>query len=250
MNEQARIPVICVDPSAVSAFAIFNSNDWSQPATRGVIQACATELAALEYTTKQIVALCRSARAACLPHFETLKKSWGSGPVDTTEAIFFGQIPALHVLARAFFGSVKSLLDLNAQLLSTEGVVGIGIDGFHRKKDVYGGVVISSLDHNVTKGRERVAAAIKELLLEHKAAWADELIRFRDVLVHPLRGAQQLMFELRLESRGDSLVYVDAVPPHIGTQSIAAYAEQRVGNVRELSSQVVEALQSGRPTSA
>jgi len=248
MNEDAPIRIICVHAASVPALAMFNANEWSNPATQGVIQACATELAGLQYTADQIVASCASARVACLPHFETLTASWGNGPRDMSRLLFFGQVPAVHVLARAFLSGVKSLLDLSAELLSTEGVVGIPIDGFHREKGVYGGVVINALDRNVKKGRGPIAEAIKTLFLQHKARWADDLIQFRDLLVHPLRGAQELMFELKLESRDGALQYVDATPPSVGGQSIGAYVVQRLTDARELCTGVLVELRGGRPT--
>lgn len=246
MSTEERIPVICIHPSCVPALTLFNPNIWSNPASRGVIQACATELAGLHYTTDQIVILCNTAKTACVPHFETLKRSWGTDPIDPSRLAFFGQVPSLHVHSRAFFAGTKSLLDLIADLLSTEEVVGGAIHGFHRVKGVYGGAVINALDRNVKKGRAQVAAAIKALLIQQKAGWIDDLIQFRDLLTHPLRGAQQLMFGLQVELRDGKLVYVDATPPQIGNQPIATYAVERLADATALSSNLLAALLRAR----
>jgi hypothetical protein len=226
-----------------SAFTLFNPNDWVGE-SRGVVQSCATELAVLEYTTARIETLCATARELCSRHFETLNSQWQTSPWNLSRVIYFGQVPELHVLIEGFFAGLKSLLDLDSQLLTTEGVVGVAVDGFHRAKGVYGGSVINALENNVRKGKEAVAAAVKDLAMKHKALWIDAAIASRDVLVHPLRGAQQLMFEIRIETSNGSLVYLDAVPPHVGETPIAQYTAERVEHVRQFSVELLEELRN------
>lgn len=235
MNIATSIPVVCLDATTVGAFSIFNPNNW-EGGTRGVIQSCATELAVLEYSAKRIGTICLSAKDLCHPHFENIRRQWRTSPWDLAKTVFYGQVPELHILIEGFFAGLKSLLDLNAQLLSTGGVVSVSLDGFHRKKAVYGGAVLNALDRNAKKGKQRVAIAIRKLITKHKGLWIDEAIGSRDLLVHPSRGVQQLMFELQVEDRYGTLVLVDLVAPHVGTVAINKYAQARVGDIKQFSS--------------
>jgi len=241
MDLDGRIPVICLDPSAGSAFDIFNPNDW-RGASRGFVQSCATEFAVLQYSANRIETICASAKAQCSGHFERLQKQWQGAPWDLTKFACFGQLPELHVLIAGFFTGLKSLLDLNAQLISAEGTVDVVLDGFHRAKGVYGGVVINALENNVKKGKEPVAAALRALVTSHKKLWIDDAINSRDLLVHPMRGAQQLMFEIRVESHDGSLVYLGALPPRVGERTIGRYAADQISNVRDLSTSLLQEL--------
>lgn len=140
MSDESRVPVFCVDESAVAAFSLFNPNDWMGQ-SRGVVQSCATELSVLRYSAARIEKLCANAKDACNHHFQNLNAQWQTSPWDLARLVYFGQVPELHVLIEGFFAGLKSLLDLDSQLLTTEGVVGAAVDGFHRSKDVYGGTV-------------------------------------------------------------------------------------------------------------
>ncbi|MEK6710819.1 MAG: hypothetical protein AABZ64_09590 [Nitrospinota bacterium] len=144
----AHIPVICIDPASGPAFQVFNRNDWEGD-SRGVIQSCATELSVLRHGSARIESLCASAMACCRPHFERLGRQWDASPWPLDRMIYFAEIPEMHILIEAFFSGVKSLLDLTVQLLFTERVVSLKIDGFHRDKDKYGGRVLLIRAQNV-----------------------------------------------------------------------------------------------------
>jgi hypothetical protein len=109
-------------------------------------------------------------------------------------------------------------------------------------KDVYGGVVVNALDRNAKHGKKHVAKAIRELITEHKKLWIDGVIGARNLLVHPTRGAQQLMFELQVESRDGLLLYRNAVPPHVGSAPISDYAVARVEDIKGFSSSLLTKL--------
>ena len=241
VNRDDRVPVICVDRLGLSAFNTFNPNAWDGD-SRGVVQSCASEFAVLRYSATRIRSICGSADALCRPYVDAMQEQWRTIPWDLKRTAYFGQVPELHVLTEGFFAGLKSLLDLLVQLLSTEGVVGVSLHGFHRANDVYGGVVVNALGSNVSEGKERVAAAIKALLLKHKSQWIDYAIGSRDLLVHPSRWAQQLMFEIQLESRDGDLVYVGARPPHVGETSIDRYTMEQIENARELSTILMREL--------
>ncbi len=241
MNDKDRVPVVCVDRSAVAAFSLFNPNDWTGQ-SRGVVQSCATELSVLRYSVARIDRLCADAKDACRHHFEALNGQWQISPWDLGRSIYFGQVPELHVLIESFFAGLKSLLDLDSQLLTTERIAGVALDGFHRTKDVYGGTVINALDNNVRNGKEVIAATVKALIMKHKAAWIDAAIASRDMLVHPVRGAQQLMFEIRVENSGESLDYLGAVPPHVSEVPIGSYTSARIEDVYQFSAELLKTL--------
>jgi len=243
MSENNRVPVVCVDGTAVSAFCIFNPNDW-QGSSQVVIQSCATELGMLDYTASQIAAICKAANQKCAPHFETLKHQWRQSPWELKKLVYFCQVPEIHLLVEGFFAGLKSLLDLEVQLLSTERIVGVGLDGFHRAKSVYGGVVLNALDSNATSQKKGTAAEVAQLVREHKAMWIDETIQTRDLLVHPPRGQQQVMFELHLGVRNGMLELCETLPPHVGDISIEKYASARLENIREFSSALLAQLRS------
>ena len=238
MNTVSLIPIIFLDGASVEAFHIFNPNDW-QRATRGVIQSCATELAVLQYSAERIGTICLSAKNLCRPRFDDMSLQWQTSPWDLAKTVSYCQVPELHLLIEGFFAGLKSLLDLNAQLLSTEGVVGDPVHGFHRRNKVCGGKVLNALDSNAKHGKKRVATAIRELIKEHKELWIDNAIGSRDLLIHPSRGAQQLMFELQVKSRNGVLVYLGAAPPHVGTVAINEYAAARVDDIKRFSSSLL-----------
>ncbi len=242
MAEIRRVPVICVDSSSVDVFSIFNPNDWPRPASRAVITSCASELSTLEYAKDRIAALCSEGMYLCRGKFESLRRGWGVPGPAVEQVQCFAQVPELHVLIEGFFASLKSLLDLVIQMLSTERIVSIPLDGFHRDKRVFGGVVLNALERNVPKEHKSIAEAVRTLLLEHKARWIDDVIATRDALIHPARGVYQLMFELIIRRENDTLVLLEARPPHAVTQPIHAYASERVVDARELATSLLNEI--------
>jgi hypothetical protein len=243
MPEWEPVPAVCLHPSSVSAFRVFNPNAWSG-ASKLIVQSCATEFAGLGYSADRLVAGCRFPIENCRAHFETLAEMWAKAPWDHEAVIYFGQVPEIHILVEAFFSGLKSLLDLTVQLLSTEGVVSAAIDGFHRAKGVYGGTVLNALVNNVKKGRESAAAIVRELLVAEKAKWIDDAIGARDSLVHPTRGAHQLMFRLFLEVVDGELTSAGAEPPKVGAVPMQDFVTARVANAREFSTKFLAELRN------
>ena len=141
---------------------------------------------------------------------------------------------------------MKSLLDLLVQLLTTEGIVGVELDGFHRVGNVYGGKVLNALGRNSKAERKAEAEICLALINEHKASWIDEVIRTRDLLVHPSRGAHQLMFEIRLACIDGNLACSTIVSPRVGEVPINEYAEQQVRNADRFVEVFLAALVAAR----
>ena len=111
-------------------------------------------------------------------------------------------------------------------------------------KGVYGGSVINALENNVPKPKEAIATTIEAVVMRHKALWIDAAIRYRDALVHPGRGTQQLMFEIRVESLNGSPSFLHAVPPQVDETPIGQYAPDRVERVRQFSAELLKELRS------
>lgn len=199
-------------------------------------------MSTLEYATGQIAAVCGYARQRCEPYFETLRQQWRASPWPLEKLAYYCQVPELHLSIEAFFSGLKSLLDLEVQLLSTEGIVGITLAGFHRDKGRYGGVVLNALEHNARSERKATAAAVAQLVRYHKATWIDAVIQARDLLVHPGRGQQQLMLQLHLAVTDGELEMKGVLPPHVRDEPIDAYAKARISNARDFSTALLAQL--------
>jgi hypothetical protein len=238
-----RIPVICVDSSAVVGAEIFNPNFWSS-ASKAVVQSCWNEYSVLYHCIEQITNMCANARHMCEKNIATLQEQWRLEKFDLGKMIFFGQQPDLHIRIEAFFSSVKTLLDLIMQLLSTERIVGIGINGFHREKDEYGGRVLNTLRRNASKDRKDLAAKFETLIFEHKKLWIDQVILSRDLLIHPERGMHQLMFNLELAEKDGTLYCVQVHPPEVSSKPIHIFAQGILKQISAFSSNFLELLRN------
>lgn len=241
MNSDTRATVICADAHASRGFQTFNPNEWSGE-SKGVVQSCATEIGVHFYTADRIASMCSSAESHCQSQFNQLNDQWRLHPWDLARGRYFAQVPDLHVLVQGFFAGIKSILDLLAQLLTSEGVVRVKVDGFHRKGAIYGGAVLRVLERNSVKEREPLATVIRSLLLREKELWIDQAIQARDLLVHPRRGAQQLMFELELENVDGDLSWRGTHPPHVDGETIDRFAKDRIEKARDFAAAFLAAL--------
>ena len=236
-----QIPTICLDLSAVPAFGLFNPNDWNGP-SRGVVLSCSTEYSVLHYGIGRIKRMCQTPLDHCRVSVETFQEQWKRAGWDLSKGAYFAQVPELHALIEAFFAGTKGLLDLVVQLLTTEAVVAVNLDGFHRAGFVYGGRVLNALARNAQANRVNTAKAIAALILSHKATWIDDVINARDFLVHPEKGSHQLMFQLRLAMRDGDLVCEEAVPPHVGSIRIDDYVTKQMGNIEAFAQDFMKQL--------
>lgn len=235
--------VILVDPSYISD--IFNPNEWSGT-SRGIIESCASELGVLTHSAQHIQTLCASGTDLCRGYFAMLDQQWRAAPWPLAGGTYFGQVPELHLYVEGFFSSLKSLLDLLAQLLTSERIVGASLDGFHRAGTIYGGKVLSALKRNVIKERQLAASALTKVIQEHKALWLDAAIAARDAHVHPPLGASQVMFQLQLAvDAAGALEYSGVVSPHVGDEALDAYAATRLRHATEFAASYLQAVSPG-----
>jgi len=189
--------------------------------------------------------LCAQSAQSCEGHVATLQQQWRDTRFDLEKVVVYGQVPDLHARIEAFFAGTKALLDLMAQLLSSEKIVVGVVDGFHRSQDVYGGRVLNVLENNTLATRKGTARQIRELVLAHKTMWIDQAIRARDLLTHPQKGMHQLMFQLDLAVRGDTIVCERIHPPIIGAESIETYTRATLTRIQSFAADFLRLLHEG-----
>jgi hypothetical protein len=230
-----RVPVILMDEAGSAGAELFNPNIWTG-VSKGLVQSCWTEYAVLHYSVSQLAEMCKEANRLCKRHVDTLNQQWSVAKFDLKKVVIFGQESNLYIGIEAFFLEIKTLLDLLAQLLSSENIVTAKIDGFHRAKSIYGGKVLNALESNVPNVMKDAAAKFSALISEHKRIWIDKAISARDQLIHPEKAMPQLMFKMDCEERAGKLVCVHASPPSIGDEPINQYAQQALEHVRRFAS--------------
>jgi hypothetical protein len=239
----ARIPVVCLAPSAVKGAEIFNPTFWTGT-SKGIIQSCWTEYSVLDHCVTQIISIVRDADRHCRKHLQLIQDQWKKENFDINKVIIFCQQPDLHMSIEAFFSGIKTLLDLMVQLLTSEGVVQKAIDGFHRNKNVYGGKVLSVLERNASKDRKETALNIIDLILRNKETWIDQSILVRDQFVHPQKGKHQLMFHIELFKKYSRLKLEKIIPPHIDDVPINQYTQKVLRLSYEFSSEFLSCLKN------
>ena len=77
---------------------------------------------------------------------------------------------------------------------------------------------------------------------EHKKLWIDQVILARDLLVHPEKGMNQLMFNLELSEKDGTVYCVKAHPPVINSNPIHEYAQGTLKQITAFSSSFLALL--------
>ncbi len=65
------IPVVCLAPDSVSAYYIFNPNNWSGQ-SRAIVQSCAASFGVMKHNVQKIHELCLAGKEVCCPRFGDL----------------------------------------------------------------------------------------------------------------------------------------------------------------------------------
>lgn len=246
---KARVPVIVVADTTWRGAAIFNPNDW-EGNSKGIVRSCLAEFSALHHCVKKIEALCTDAALLCEPAVASLRDNWAMAKFPVEALDYYAEHPGLHVHIEAFLSSVKSLLDLSIQLLSSERIVGAAIQGFHHTTGSGpGGRVLETLRKNVRKERRELATRIDALLVAHKARWIDEAVGARDSLVHPKKGMMQFMFHLVCTESEGEFVCTQVHPPRVGSLPIDRYASQTFEHARTFVADLISLLREEAETS-
>lgn len=240
-SDPVRLPIICVDESALACATLFNPNLWAGK-SKGIVQSCWTECSVLRHCVRQLKEMCAAADHLCAGHVDAIRKQWAVAEFDVQSVVIFGEVPDLHMRIEAFFSGVKTLLDLLVQLLSSERVVNVAVHGFHREKTIYGGALLNTLVRNASGAKKAVAKNMIALLGAHKAEWIDQAIGARDRLIHPGEGTFQLMFQLGFIERNRELLCTGVSPPAVGSETIDRYSEWVLGHAETFASEFLTLL--------
>jgi len=243
MVKKHKIPIICIDPSSLDSYHLFNPNEWSDN-SKMIIYSCSAQYGLLQYILKEVKKLFKDVEKLCEPKFSTLQDQWKTKEWSLEKCDYFVEIPEVHVYIQAFLGTIKTFLDLIVQLISSEKIVSVQIDAFHRNKKVIGGTVINTLDHNSKDTKKEISAKIKKLIQTHKGIWIDRAVITRDNLTHPKKGMTQIMFRLKIKKDGKKLQLNEITKPKIEEKTFEVYAEEIIKNVETFSKEFLDLLKN------
>jgi hypothetical protein len=222
------MPTICVDQSTAPAHSLFNPNEWRRE-SKALVSSCAAQFGLLLYTVAHVREECARGARVCGLRFEDLRMQWRQAQWDVSRGRYLVEVPAVHLHIQAFLAVGKTLLDLLAQLVSTERLVTTKVHGFHKKGSVIGGELLYTLTNKASAGREAQAAELRAFLVQEKAAWIDCLVKARDDLAHPQRGMYQVLWDLELAASGHDLKCARTVLPCVGGLAFDLYIEKTMG---------------------
>lgn len=235
---EPRIPTICVDRTAAQAHSLFNANEWSGE-SKPIILSCAAQYGLLLHALESLSGVFRNGVETCEARFGDLRLHWRTAPWELERGRYLVEVPTVHLYVQAFLATVKTLLDLLAQLTSTQGLAIKKVHGFHKKGQCIGGELLEILAMKAAPGREEAASELRRYLSEQKDIWIDELVRARDNMAHPQRGMYQVMWELGLVVAGGELKCRRVVAPHVNHQSFDEYARKTIGHVKLASANIL-----------
>jgi len=236
-----QIPVILLGQSSVSAFSLFNTNEWENR-SKQVIQSCAANYGVLTYALVKIEAIFLGVRVMCQPRYENLVAQWKTAKWDLSSCVYLVDIPEAHLSIHGFLSAAKTFLDVLVQLFHTEGVVTSQLHGFHKKNDDVGRTVLHILAHNAAKSKKEIAIRLHGLICDHKKLWIDHIVDARDAFVHPEGGLAKVMFALDLHEAEGNLVLSNIIKPSFNNQEFDVYARKVLDMVEEFSKKCIQYL--------
>lgn len=190
-----KIPVILIDQASMPAFHIFNPNDWAG-VSKAIVSSCVAQHGLLNYSVKKLHELFGNSDKLCSPKYHELKNQWKTSRWPTEKCEYLAEVPEVHLFVQVFLNSIKSLLDLIVQLISSENIVYTKIHGFHKKRKDPGGKLLHTLKNKANS--KKISDSLFRLISEQKRKWIDDAVKARDLLVHPEKGLIQVMFQLAL----------------------------------------------------
>jgi hypothetical protein len=227
-----KTPVILLDPASVSAFHIFNPNQWSG-LSKAIVTSCAAQHGLLNYSVKKLHELFGNAEKICLPKINELKNQWTTSRWPIGKCEYLAEVPEVHLFIQVFLNSIKTFLDLIVQLISTENIVYKKIHGFHKKRKDPGGELLHTLKNKATNNK--LTDSLFKLILEQKGKWIDDAVNARDSLVHPEKGLIQVMFQLEIEPKNSELELTGIRKPSVGTADFNQWADEIFKNLNTFS---------------
>ena len=240
-RSNSKIPIILIHPSSVASFILFNPNSWKNT-SKQIIRSCAAQYSLLYYSLDKLNKLYNDAGKLCQPSLENLSSQWNTAKWTHRKCRYFVEIPEVHLYIQIFLVSVKTLLDLIVQLISSENIINSKIHGFHKKKEVIGGDVLNLLNNNSNKAKKNIANKIATLINKHKKDWLDEIISVRDLLTHPKKGIAQVMFELEFRETRQDLNLIKIIKPKINSNGVDFndYASRVLEKIKAFSKDLLE----------
>lgn len=235
-KSKPKIPVILIHPSSMASYILFNPNSW-KGASKQIIRSCAAQYGLLCYSLDKLDKLFIDAEKLCRPSLQNLDSQWNTAKWTHKKCRYLVEIPEVHLYIQIFLMSVKTLLDLIIQLISSESVISSKIHGFHKKNKIIGGEVLNILKNNSNKSKKDVANKTVALINKHKKDWMDEAISVRDLLTHPEKGIAQVMFELKVQETQQGLKLAKIIKPKINISGVDFndYARGVLGKIETFS---------------
>lgn len=238
-----KIPVILIDENTYPAFSLFNPNEWGGE-SKPIILSCAANYGLLIYSLTRVNDIFERADVLCLPRGNNLKAQWETARWDLSECMYLVDIPEAHLSIHSFLTTVKTLLDVFVQLISSEGIVSKKIHGFHKKGNNIGGKLLHILKHKASITKRQSALRLHELICQHKETWIDQAVNSRDLFIHPEKGLTRVMFGLSLCEHNGKLNIDKIVKPTIDDQDFDIYAEKTLLKVEQFLKKSIEYIKS------
>jgi len=243
MNEtNTKIPIILLHESSAPAFYIFNPNDWDRK-SKPIIHLCAINYGLLIYTSKMINDIFAKAHVLCTSSLENIRLQWKKAKWELSKSNYFVDVPQLHLSIHSFLSSIKTFLDVIAQLICTEQLVSVEIHGFHKKGKSVGGQLLQILENNATKINKDKAALLQDLIIKHKALWIDNAVNNRDLLIHP-EGFSKIMFALVLSEKNGNLNLDEILKPSFDGITFDKYAINMLSSIETFSKEFLKYLKN------
>lgn len=240
----SKVPVLLLHGDSKPAFSIFNPNEWAG-SSRSIVMSCAAQYGLLNHGASQMSLVLKRCEKLCKVRFLELQGEWAKAPWELDRCYYLVEIPEFHLHAQAYLSTIKTLLDMLAQLVTTEGIVNKKVHGFHKKGKQIGGEFLHILDVKAYSAQKGIASQLCQLVEEHKAVWIDEAIKLRDDLVHPEKGMYQVTFGLEIELDNESLRLARVLPPAIDGREFEEYAQETMNHLRHFSKLFLCTLKAG-----
>lgn len=217
-----KTPVIIAASGGFQGYTIFNPNDFGG-SSKPVVLSCANQLSLLHYLVKKVSSLFSNADELVETAVKIINEQWNTSKWPIGDCEYFVEVPDVHTSIVAFPATVKSLLDLLIQLLSTEKIVNAYPNGFHKNGADVGGAIINILQNNTVSSKKVQSQKTIELIKEHKRKWIDDIVSARDLLIHPTKGMSQVTFQLRIDGKNDELERAEIILPQFKGINLAEY---------------------------
>jgi len=238
IQSAAKVPTILCDPSSWESFKFFNPNDWTGR-SKDVIKSAGSQYGLILYQNNILKELNLKSDAICFERYKEFQLQWNQARWDLGRGMYLVDIPAVHLNIQSLFTTVKTYIDLLVQLMTTEAIVSVMVDGFHKSGNIVGGRLLKELINNANKGRKEQAKHIHDLVISHKGKWIDKFVKYRDVFTHPVKGLRTVMFELVLHEEKGQLILLQIKRPEIEEKIFDMYSIDLLNNINNFTKKLL-----------